>query len=94
MTNEELLEIIEQAVRDKVTKLELSNKGLTTLPPEIGQLTNLRSLNLSFSQLSSLPLEIGQLTNLLKDMNTFTPDIHSESDFESLLNAIAQRLDE
>ncbi|WP_104908849.1 leucine-rich repeat domain-containing protein [Nostoc sp. 'Lobaria pulmonaria (5183) cyanobiont'] len=117
MTNEELLQIIQKAARDKVTELDLSGKGLTTLPPEIGQLTNLRSLHLHNNQLSSLPAEIvqltnlrslhlfnnqlsslppefGQLTNLLKDMNTLTPDIHSESDFESLLNAIAQRLDE
>ncbi|WP_181154344.1 hypothetical protein [Nostoc sp. 'Peltigera membranacea cyanobiont' N6] len=71
MTNEELLQIIEQAARDKVTKLDLSYKGLTILPPKFVQ-----------------------LTNLLKDMNTLTPDIHSKSDFEELLNAIAQRLDE
>ncbi|MEH2156291.1 leucine-rich repeat domain-containing protein [Nostoc sp.] len=64
MTNEELLQIIEQAVRDKVTRLNLSGKGLTTLPPEIVQLTNLQSLNLCNNQLSSLPLEIVQLTNL------------------------------
>lgn len=35
-----------------------------------------------------------RLANILKDMNTLTPDIHSQSDFEELLNAIAQRLDE
>ncbi|MEH2420803.1 MAG: COR domain-containing protein [Nostoc sp.] len=64
MTNEELLEIIEQAVRDKVTKLDLSGEGLTTLPPEIGQLTNLRSLHLENNQLSRLSPEIVQLTNL------------------------------
>jgi internalin A len=64
MTNEELLQIIEQAVRDKVTKLDLSGKGLKKLPAEIGQLTNLRSLYFSDNQLSSLPAEIGQLTNL------------------------------
>ncbi|MEH2393211.1 MAG: COR domain-containing protein [Nostoc sp.] len=64
MTNEELLEIIEQAVRDKVTRLNLSGKGLTTLPPEIVQLTNLQSLYLGNNQLSSLPPEIVQLTNL------------------------------
>ncbi|MDZ7952623.1 COR domain-containing protein [Nostoc sp. DedQUE09] len=64
MTNEELLQIIEQAARDKVTELDLSGKGLTTLPEEIGQLTNLRSLDLGWNQLSSLPAEIGQLTNL------------------------------
>ncbi|MEH2335417.1 leucine-rich repeat domain-containing protein [Nostoc sp.] len=64
MTNEELLQIIEQAARDNLTKLDLSDKGLTTLPPEIVQLTNLRSLDLSSNQLSSLPPEIVQLTNL------------------------------
>jgi internalin A len=64
MTNEELLQIIEQAVRDKVTKLDLSFKGLTTLPPEIGQLANLQTLYLYNNQLSSLPPEFGQLTNL------------------------------
>ncbi|QKQ73750.1 COR domain-containing protein [Nostoc sp. TCL240-02] len=64
MTNEELLQIIEQAVRDKVTELDLSGKGLTTLPAEIGQLTDLQTLNLRSNQLSSLPPEFGQLTNL------------------------------
>ncbi|MEH1883019.1 leucine-rich repeat domain-containing protein, partial [Nostoc sp.] len=62
MTNEELLQIIEQAVRNNVTKLDLSGKGLITLPPEFGQLTNLQTLYLSFNQLSSLPPEFGQLT--------------------------------
>ena len=66
MTNEELLQIIEQAARDKVTELDLSSKGLTTLPPEIVQLTNLQSLYLFRNQLSSLPPEIRQLANLNK----------------------------
>ncbi|MBD2411051.1 leucine-rich repeat domain-containing protein [Nostoc calcicola FACHB-3891] len=64
MTNEELLQIIEQAAKDKVTELDLSGKGLTTLPAEIGRLTELRSLYLRSNQLSSLPGEFGQLTNL------------------------------
>ncbi len=64
MTNEELLQIIEQAARDKVTELDLSYQGLTTLPREFVQLTNLQSLNLSYNQLSSLPTKIVQLTNL------------------------------
>ncbi|MBC1221966.1 leucine-rich repeat domain-containing protein, partial [Nostoc sp. UCD120] len=64
MTNEELLQIIEQAVRDNVTTLYLSGKDLKKLPSEIGQLTNLQTLYLYSNQLSSLPSEIGQLTNL------------------------------
>ncbi|MHC5732275.1 MAG: leucine-rich repeat domain-containing protein, partial [Nostoc sp.] len=39
---------------------------LSSLPPEIVQLTNLQSLNLSSNQLSSLPPEIVQLQNLKK----------------------------
>jgi internalin A len=76
MTNEELLEIIKQAATDKVTELNLSDKGLTILPPEIGQLTNLRSLDLNSNQLSSLPPEIGQLTNL-RSLNLFNNQLSS-----------------
>ncbi|MBG1240519.1 leucine-rich repeat domain-containing protein, partial [Nostoc sp. NZL] len=57
MTNEELLPIIKQAARDKVTELDFSGQGLTTLPPEFGQLTNLQTLDLYSNQLSSLPPE-------------------------------------
>ncbi|WP_107666955.1 leucine-rich repeat domain-containing protein, partial [Cyanothece sp. BG0011] len=64
MTEEELLQVIEQAAKDKRKFLKLWDKNLNSLPPEIGQLTNLTSLNLSFNQLTDLPPEIGQLTNL------------------------------
>ncbi|MEH2011787.1 hypothetical protein [Nostoc sp.] len=37
---------------------------------------------------------IAKLTDLLRDINAQTEDIHSESEFERLVNAIAQRLDE
>ena len=61
---QEVLLIIEQALKDGVTVLDLSGRGITKLPPEIGQLTNLTTLSLERNQLSSLPAEIGQLTNL------------------------------
>ena len=64
MTDEELLRVIQKAAKDKVTHLDLSGKGLTYLPPEIGQLVNLQSLDLSWNKLSSLPGEIVQLMNL------------------------------
>ena len=44
--------------------LDLKNLKLSTLPPEIGQLTALTTLHLSENQLSTLPPEIGQLTAL------------------------------
>ena len=64
MTEQELLEVIEKAIREGATSLDFSWKQLSQLPREIGQLTNLQVLYLSNNQLSQLPREIGQLTNL------------------------------
>ena len=59
MTNEELLQIIEQAAKEKVTELSLHNNQLSSLPPEISQLSNLTRLSLDNNpQLSSPPPEI------------------------------------
>ena len=44
--------------------MPLDNNQLTSLPPEIGSLINLRYLRLSGNQLTSLPSEIGSLTEL------------------------------
>ncbi|WP_052435934.1 leucine-rich repeat domain-containing protein [Neochlamydia sp. EPS4] len=49
-----------------ITMLDLSKKGLTYLPPEIGQLSDLQTLSLNQNQLTSLPTEIGQLSQLQK----------------------------
>ncbi|MEH2151032.1 COR domain-containing protein [Nostoc sp.] len=90
MTNEELLEIIEQAVRDKVTTLDLSHKDLKKLPEEIGKLTNLEILDLRYNQLSSLPEEIGKLTNLEtlylrnNQLSSLPPEIVQLSNLQSL----------
>lgn len=65
MTDEELLQLIERAARDGVTNLDLSREGLTKLPPEIGKLSKLASLNLSFNRIAFLPPEIGQLSELI-----------------------------
>jgi len=63
--------------------LDLSESGLTgSIPPEIGNLTNLNSLNLGENQLTgSIPPEIGNLTNLTYlDLggNQLTGEIPSE----------------
>jgi internalin A len=71
MTNEELLREIEIADRHRSIYLDLFNKGLTFIPADIGQLTNLRRLNLRGNQLKSLPAEIGNLINLRElDLNS------------------------
>lgn len=64
MTQDELLERIQRAKREKLRELGLSGAGLTELPPEIGQLTQLRTLYLFDNQLTKLPPEIGQLSQL------------------------------
>ncbi|WP_052436066.1 leucine-rich repeat domain-containing protein, partial [Neochlamydia sp. EPS4] len=46
------------------TALDLSGVGLTYLPPEICQLSQLRGLYLNQNQLTSLPVEIGGLSQL------------------------------
>ena len=47
-----------------IQSLYCSNNQLTSLPAEIGLLTNLRVLYCSSNELASLPAEIGSLTNL------------------------------
>ncbi len=50
----------------KVVRLKMSNNGLTeTIPPEIGNLTRLKSLGLADNELTgTIPPEIGNLANL------------------------------
>ena len=57
MTNEELLKIIEENAKSRVTQLDLKESGLTSLPPEIGSLTHLKRLYLNGNKLESLPPE-------------------------------------
>jgi len=71
MIREELLTIIEQAQHVGLKELNLIGKGITELPPEIGQLTSLKKLYLgnewndeNGNRLTKLPDEIGQLTSL------------------------------
>jgi internalin A len=69
MTNEEILlqAILEQpSVQKEITYLDLSEKGLTVLPPAIGQLSHLTELKLWGNELTELPPEIAQLTQLRK----------------------------
>ena len=48
----------------KVTKLDLNNNRLTSIPPELDILSTLTRLNLQNNRLVSIPLELGNLSNL------------------------------
>ncbi len=61
---DEIIEMIEVAKAQKCKKLSLSNRGITSLPPEIGKLSFLQSLDLSYNQLDKLPEEFLKLSNL------------------------------
>ena len=68
---------------ENTTELDLGSQGLTgSIPPEIGDLTNLRHLYLYNNQLTgSIPPEIGDLTNLTHlylENNQLTGSIPSE----------------
>jgi small GTP-binding protein len=65
MEKDEVLRIIEEAARRKRTGLDLSRNRLTSLPAEIGKLTNLTKLDLSRNRLTSLPAEIVELKSLI-----------------------------
>jgi internalin A len=58
------LQRIQYAAAAGATELNLSWLGLTGLPSELWQLTNLQTLDLYGNELTGIPLEIGQLTNL------------------------------
>ncbi|TRU98843.1 MAG: GTP-binding protein [Microcystis wesenbergii Mw_QC_S_20081001_S30] len=64
MTAQGVLELIQQAKDERAGKLDLSNKNLTEIPPEIADLTSLQSLDLSYNQISEIPEALAQLTSL------------------------------
>jgi Leucine-rich repeat (LRR) protein len=70
----ETLLAMRNCVEDEKSSLDLREKQLDLLPPEIGLLTNLTELNLFRNKLSSLPHEIAELkglTTLVLECNEF-----------------------
>ena len=61
---DDAIRLINEARHEKIHELNLSNLGLTALPVEIGQLTNLQQLSLRANHLTALPPELGLLNNL------------------------------
>lgn len=67
MTSEELLKLIAKAAKKHSTQLAHSSKGLTSLPPEIGELKNL-----TISSNSSLPAAAAKPCSLRLNPHTLT----------------------
>lgn len=68
-------------------ELDLSYKGLSYLPDEICNLTNLKGLNLIRNELRFLPRDFGKLTNLVKlglCSNKYLADISEISNLTNL----------
>jgi len=64
MDKADVIQIIQFAKESAVEKLDLSNKGITELPNEIGLLTNLKLLDLSYNEIEEIPESICNLKNL------------------------------
>jgi len=61
---QEALRRIEAARVSGATKLDLSQLGIETLPPEIGQLTTLQTLDLSHNELTTVSPQVSDLVHL------------------------------
>jgi internalin A len=64
MERTELLQLIERAKAENWTELDLSDEGLTKIPPEIFQLSQLTKLNLHDNKITKIPDAILYLSNL------------------------------
>lgn len=64
MDREDVIDFIKLVDPETTTTLDLSNKDIRELPPQIGELQNLEHLDLSYNSIEVLPPEIGKLTKL------------------------------
>lgn len=71
---------------EQIKELDEAMKGVNS--------ANLQGFREDIDLYTDIRNTIAELTNLLRDMNTLTPEIHSQSEFEALLKAIEKHLDE
>jgi Leucine-rich repeat (LRR) protein len=66
MEHNDVLECILRAKASSSETLDLSNRGISEIPKEIGQVTRLKVLDLSYNQIKRLPSSIANLKKLEK----------------------------
>lgn len=64
-------------------------KAMKTLDP-----ANLQGIRDDMDQYDRIRDKISGITSILKDMNTLTPDMHRDSEFSNLYDAIVRRMEE
>ena len=69
---------------DEIKELDEAMRGVSA--------ANLQGFREDIDLYTMIRNTIAEITNLLKDMNTLTPDIHSQSEFEQLIKAIEDSL--
>lgn len=82
------LKRIEYVKHWEAKRAELA-KAMKTLDP-----ANLQGIREDMDLYDRIRDNISGLTSILKDMNTLSPDIHRDSDFNVLFNAIEKRMNE
>jgi len=73
--------------QEKINEFETKLKRITSS-------ANLPSLRSAIDEYTEIRATIDGLTDTLQNMNTLTPDIHSESEFNHLISAIQQQLNQ
>jgi internalin A len=79
---------------DYVIHWETKIKELEAKIKLLSSSANIPSLQRSINEYIEIRNTIDGLVDIIQNMNTLTADVHSQTEHEELLNAIAQRLDE
>jgi len=82
--------------KDRIQYVQYWEKEIQELDQQIRSVSsaNLEGFREDIDLYNEIRQYLPRLTNILKDMNTLTAQIHSESSFSELIKAIQQKLEE
>jgi hypothetical protein len=82
---------------DRLEYLDYWDEKIATLEKRIREgksLTNINSINRELNLFAKIRTQIDNITDTLQDMNTLTPNMHRDSNFEALYQAVEKKLAE